>query len=83
MHASSYWRDCTRDWMFDSASGYYYNHTNDLGCGFNYSDSIELYSISFFVWVYTDKEKGSWVTKDEAYSAIKENVARGNQVKRA
>ncbi|CAF1791839.1 unnamed protein product [Brassica napus] len=30
MHASSYQRDCLRNWMLDSASGYFYNQTNGL-----------------------------------------------------
>ncbi|WZY68306.1 hypothetical protein YC2023_000546 [Brassica napus] len=30
MHASSYQRDCSCDWMLDSASGYSYNQTNGL-----------------------------------------------------
>ncbi|KAH0867179.1 hypothetical protein HID58_074201, partial [Brassica napus] len=42
-----------------------------------------IVSISFFVWDYTDDKKGHWVTQDEAYSPVKENVARGNQVKHA
>ncbi|CAF1709540.1 unnamed protein product [Brassica oleracea] len=64
MHASSYQRDiataqqvakengaledCTRDWMLDSASGYYYNQTNglhyDSDSGFKYSESIAALS---------------------------------------
>ncbi|CAN7131533.1 unnamed protein product [Brassica rapa subsp. narinosa] len=31
----------------------------------------------------TDNGQERWVTQDEAYSAVKENMARSNQVKRA
>ncbi|CAH2036251.1 unnamed protein product [Thlaspi arvense] len=59
--------DGTRDWVLDSASGYYYNQTNglhyDSKSGFYYSDSI-----------------GHWVTQDEAYAAVKSSSDKGAKV---
>ncbi|ESQ30525.1 hypothetical protein EUTSA_v10011741mg [Eutrema salsugineum] len=59
--------DGTRDWVLDSASGYYYNQTNglhyDSKSGFYYSDSI-----------------GHWVTQDEAYAAVKTSSDKGTKV---
>ncbi|WZZ92342.1 hypothetical protein YC2023_120921 [Brassica napus] len=40
MHASSYQRDCLRNWMLDSASGYFYNQTN--GLHYEVLDSITM-----------------------------------------
>ncbi|KAH0861638.1 hypothetical protein HID58_089899 [Brassica napus] len=71
MHASSYQRDCLRNWMLDSASGYFYNQTNEL------NQFLSSCGITLIM------KKRCWVTQDEAYYAVKENVARGNQEKRA
>lgn len=83
--------------MLDSASSCYYNQTNGLALWLrlwiqlqlrnNYSFfiffRIELYTISFFMWDYTDNQKGRWMTQAEAYTAVEEYEAIGNQVKRA
>ncbi|CDY47360.1 BnaCnng14970D [Brassica napus] len=95
MHASSYQRDIATAQQVSKTSGapaigcltvlpaaittrpmvWHY----DSDCGFNY----KLYTISFFMWDYTDNQKGRWMTQAEAYTAVEEYEAIGNQVKRA